>query len=131
MEKSDKEYLPSSEEEDVVLTPPPREKSIRKRQYPFYCKVCDEKFLSKVSFQVHEKLAHLTNAPSPSKHVCPQCLKKFTSPFNMSRHLEKQHEAGSREDHAQPAKKMRVECDSCSSTFASKLNLRRHMYKIH
>ena len=24
----------------------------------------------------------------------------------MSRHLEKQHEAGSREDHAQPAKKL-------------------------
>ena len=131
MEESDEDYIPSSEEEDVVLTPPPREKSIRKRQYPFNCKVCDEKFLSKVFFQVHEKLAHLANAPSPSKHVCPQCLKKFTSSFNMSRHLEKQHEAGSREDHAQPAKKMRMECDSCTSTFASKFNLRRHMDKIH
>ena len=69
MEESDEDYIPSSEEEDVVLTPPPREKSIRKRQYPFYCKVCDEKFLSKVFFQVHEKLAHLANAPSPSKHA--------------------------------------------------------------
>ena len=131
MEEGDEEYIPSSEEEDFVLTPPPREKSIRKSQYPFNCKVCDEKFLSKVSFQVHEKLAHLANASSPSNHVCPQCLKKFTSSFNMSRHLEKQHEAGSREDHAKPAKKRRMECDSCSSTFASKFNLRRHMDKIH
>ena len=43
MEESDEDYIPSSEEEDVVLTPPPREKSIRKSQYPFNCKVCDEK----------------------------------------------------------------------------------------
>ena len=46
MEESDEDYIPSSKQEDVVLTPPPREKSIRKSQYPFNCKVCDEKFLS-------------------------------------------------------------------------------------
>ena len=44
MEESDEEYIPSSEEEDVALTPPPREKSLRKSQYPFNCKVCDERF---------------------------------------------------------------------------------------
>ena len=94
MEESDEEYLSSSEEEDMALTPPPREKSLRKSQYPFNCKVCDERFLSKVSFHVHEKLALLAKASSPTNHVCPQCLKNFTSSFNMSRHLEKQHEAG-------------------------------------
>ena len=115
----------------MALTPPPREKSLRKSQYPFNCKVCDERLLSKVSFQVQEKLAHLAKASSPTNHDCPQCLKNFTSLFNMSRHLEKQHEAGSREDHSQPTKKMRMECKSCSSTFASKFNLRTHMDKIH
>ena len=95
MEESDEEYLPSSEEEDVALTPLPREKSLRKSQYPFNCKVCDEKLLSKVSFKVQEELAHLAKLSSPTNHVCPQCMSNSKSLFNMSRHLEKQHEAGS------------------------------------
>ena len=82
------------QEEDVIITPPPRERSLRKSQYPFNCKECDERFLSRESLQVHEKLAHLPKASSTPKHVCLQCLKNFTSSFNISRHLEKQHEAG-------------------------------------
>ena len=92
IDKSDDEYFPSSAEGDVLFMPP-REKSIRKSQYPFKCDVCYDKFLSGVSVQVHEKLAHKAKATSTQKHACPQCLKIITSLYNMLRHLEKQHEA--------------------------------------
>ena len=115
----------------MALTPSPREKSLRKSQYPFNCKVCDEQLLSKVSFQVQEKLAHLAKSSFPTNHVCPQCLSNSKSLFNMSRHLEKRYEAGSRKDYSQPTKKMRMECKSFSRTFASKFNLRRYIDKIH
>ena len=35
MEESDDEYIPSFDEEDIFVTPPPREKSMGKSQYPF------------------------------------------------------------------------------------------------
>ena len=77
---------------------------------PFQFVVCDEKLLSGVSLQVHEQLDHPAKATSTQKHVCPQCLKNFTSSYNMLRHLEKQHEAGTKEDQSQPTKKIIMEC---------------------
>ena len=34
MEESDDEYIPSSDEEDILVSHPPREKSIGKSHYP-------------------------------------------------------------------------------------------------
>ena len=44
MDDSDCEYQPSLEEEIVIITASPREKSLRKSLYPFNCKKCDERF---------------------------------------------------------------------------------------
>ena len=104
MEESDDEYIPSFDEEDIFVTPPPREKRIGKRHYPFKCKECDERFLSGVTLLVHERLAHPAKAFPKAKHVCPQCLKIFTSSYNNSRHLGKQHEDESSEDIFGPEK---------------------------
>ena len=45
MEESDDEYIPSFDEEDIFVTPPPREKRMGKSQYPFKCKEFDKRFL--------------------------------------------------------------------------------------
>ena len=58
MEESIDEYISSSDEEDIFVTPPPREKSMGKSQYPFKCKEGNKRFLAGVTLQVHEKLDH-------------------------------------------------------------------------
>ena len=53
MEKSDDEYIPSSDEEDILVSPPPREKSIGKSQYMFKCKEFDKRFLKSLLIPKH------------------------------------------------------------------------------
>ena len=53
MEESVDEYIPSFDEEDIFVTPPPREKSMGKSQYPFKCKEFDKRFLKSLLIPKH------------------------------------------------------------------------------
>ena len=107
------------------------------------CGKCDVTFATNAEYMRHYHKNH------PSEHVCSTCGKKFTSPFNLSRHQNAVHHRlkpfvcsfcdkcfgtqGDVDRHEQTVhlKQKNFECIPCKKRFAQSSCLHQHNRSFH
>ena len=81
--------LKSSDNDDsIVLTPPPKDKPLKRSEYQFGCTNCKKRFLSEVLLQVHIMMDFCQTDKSQieSMKKCTECGKAFKTNFSLTRH---------------------------------------------
>ena len=66
---------------------------VHRKERPFECEYsgCDAKYFSELELVVHEDSVHKNK-----RFICPNCDKSYTRKWDLSQHVKRKHEEGSR-----------------------------------